>query len=193
MSDYIFLIVGASGSGKSAISRILQKDYGLKAVQSYTTRPPRYEGEEGHTFITEDEYKELVFSCVACTEIGGYHYCATEQQVDNNDLYVIDPDGVMWLDLCYGGVRTPIVLYIDASRKVRKERMRKRGDSPKEVAFRLKHDRKEFARFEKKAQRQQLRFLSFVIDNNSDDINIAVADVLNIIGSFTSDNTEDKK
>lgn len=193
MSDYIFLIVGASGSGKSAISRILQKDYGLKAVQSYTTRPPRYEGEEGHIFITEDEYRELAFSSVACTEIGGYHYCATERQVDTNDLYVIDPAGVMWLDLCYGGSKTPVVLYIDASRKVRKERMYKRGDSPKEVAFRLRHDRKEFAWFEKRAQRQQLRYMSFVIDNNSDDINIAVADVLNIIGSLTSDNTEDKK
>lgn len=193
MAEYIFLLVGASGGGKSTVSRILQQDYGLKAVQSYTTRPPRYEGEEGHTFITVNDMIELAPHMVAYTVVGEYEYCATEKQISDNDLYVIDPDGVEWMPMCYRGNKTPVVLYYDVPRKIRKERMLKRGDSPKEVAFRLKHDRREFRKFARQAHRQLLPYLSFVIDNSSDDINLAVADTLSIIGSLTSENAEDMR
>ena len=47
----IYLIVVCSGSGKTAITEKLEELYNLKSIQSYTTRPPRYDGETGHTFI----------------------------------------------------------------------------------------------------------------------------------------------
>jgi len=184
MSDYIYLIVGASGSGKSTISRILQNDYGMKAVQSYTTRPPRCSNEEGHIFISDEAFNSL--TPVAFTQIGKYRYCATARQLDMNDIYVIDPEGVYSLERCYEGSKTPIVFYIDAPRKVRRERMMKRGDPLLDIKFRLRNDRRPFAKFKRKAARLLLTYQSFVIDNSSNDINEAVAEVLNIIGSLNT-------
>ena len=182
MSEYICLIVGASGSGKSTISRILQTDYGFKAVQSYTTRPPRSPEEEGHIFVSDEEFDKL--QPVAYTKIGDYRYCATAKQIDMNDLYVIDPSGVYSMECYYHGEKTPIVFYIDAPKKVRRERMKKRGDSKKDIEFRLKHDKRPFKMFRNMAHRFELEYLSFIIDNSSDDINAPVAEILNIMGAF---------
>lgn len=55
----IYLIVGPSGSGKTTIANELKATYGYKAVESYTTRPPRYEGERGHIFVSDEEFDAL--------------------------------------------------------------------------------------------------------------------------------------
>ena len=57
MRKPLFLFVGRSSSGKTTIANILEERYGYKQVQSYTTRPPRYEGEVGHIFVNENEFK----------------------------------------------------------------------------------------------------------------------------------------
>ena len=44
MNNPLFLFVGRSASGKTTIANILEEKYGHKQVQSYCTRPPRYEG-----------------------------------------------------------------------------------------------------------------------------------------------------
>ena len=46
-NNCLFLIVGASGSGKTTIANTLEERYGYKQIQSYTTRPKRYETECG--------------------------------------------------------------------------------------------------------------------------------------------------
>ena len=40
-------IVGKSGTGKSTLVNKLKFKYNLTSVESYTTRPPRYENEQG--------------------------------------------------------------------------------------------------------------------------------------------------
>lgn len=47
----LILLVGASGSGKSTISDIFVNEFGLDAVQSYTTRPPRTPDENDRPYI----------------------------------------------------------------------------------------------------------------------------------------------
>ena len=76
MSKFIFLIIGCSGSGKTAITEKLEELYHLKSIQSYTTRPPRYDGETGHIFVSNEEFDELT-DYVAYTEFAGFRYCAT--------------------------------------------------------------------------------------------------------------------
>ena len=49
----IYLIVGKSGSGKTTLVEALKK-YGYNSIESYTTRPKRFDNETCHTFITED-------------------------------------------------------------------------------------------------------------------------------------------
>ena len=85
MGNCIFLIVGCSGSGKTTITEQLEQKYGLKSIQSYTTRPKRSEDEKGHIFVSDSEVPPKT-DMVAYTEFAGNRYCATAEQVEDNDL-----------------------------------------------------------------------------------------------------------
>ena len=124
----IFLIVGCSGSGKTTITEQLEQKYGLKSIQSYTTRKPRYNGETGHTFVSNDEFDKLT-DMVAYTEFAGNRYCAIAEQVENNDLYIIDPKGVDFFMKAYKGNKTPKIIFISSNLTTRYERMVGRAET----------------------------------------------------------------
>ena len=141
---YIVLIVGESGSGKSTICDELTKRYGLKQVKSYTTRPRRSEDEDGHTFISDEEFDKLEDIC-AYTYFDDHRYCATKEQIDNSDLYIIDPYGIDYFIKEYNGRKIPMVVYIYADKRTRRKRMRKRGDKEYKIRQRIAHDESAFA------------------------------------------------
>lgn len=119
------LIVGRTGSGKDTYAGCLQK-IGLSGVKSYTTRPKRYKTEDTHIFIKEEE-AENYDDLIAYTEINGYKYFATRDQLNTADYYIIDPDGIEYLlkkvpDLNYK------IIYIYTDENIRKERACTRGD-----------------------------------------------------------------
>ena len=79
-SNFILLLVGASGSGKTAAADRLHMLFGWRAVESYTTRPRRNDMETGHRFVSDEEFDELVLNneLVAYTEYNGYnHNCSS--------------------------------------------------------------------------------------------------------------------
>ena len=123
----IYLIVGCSGSGKTAITEKLEELYNLKSIQSYTTRQPRYNGETGHIFISDEEFDKLT-DMVAYTEFAGNRYCSTAEQVENNDLYIIDPKGVDFFMKSYKGNKIPKVIFISSDMTTRYERMKSRAE-----------------------------------------------------------------
>ena len=123
----IFLIVGCSGSGKTTITECLEKKYGLKSIQSYTTRPKRSENEAGHIFVSDKEFNKLT-NLVGYTKFDSNRYCATAEQVETHDLYVIDPKGVDFFMKSYNGSKIPKVIYIDSNMITRYKRMRSRAE-----------------------------------------------------------------
>lgn len=159
----IILLCGESGSGKTTIAKMLEKSYNLKNLESYTTRPKRREEETGHIFLTEKQFGEIkIEDIVAYTEFGGHKYCATQQQVEESDVYIIDKDGIETFKNCYKGTKTPIILYIKTQEEIRKKRMLERGDSLENVEKRLENDKSAF---------EGIELLSdYVINNNSKDL-----------------------
>jgi len=104
----MILIIGRTGTGKDYLARELCKQ-GLSAVCSYTTRPPRFSGEATHLFISPEEAGRITDK-VAVTNINGYEYFATAEQMKGCDIYIIDPNGTSELlkncpdvkfDICY--------------------------------------------------------------------------------------------
>lgn len=150
---YIVLIVGESGSGKSTICDELTKRYGLKQVKSYTTRPRRNEDEDGHTFISDEEFNKLKNIC-AYTYFDNHHYCATREQVDNSDLYIIDPYGIRYFMEKYNGRKIPMVVYIHADTRIRRKRMEKRGDTTYKIRQRMASDELSFMNVDEYAMYQ---------------------------------------
>ena len=139
----ILLLVGESGSGKTTVANKLCRKYGLKQIDSYTTRPPRYAGEGGHTFVTDDEFDQLT-DIVGYTNYNGNRYCATAAQVETHDIYVIDPAGVDFFRTAYHGSKKVVVVELIVDEEKRRERMRMRGDSDHAIEQRIGLDAKIF-------------------------------------------------
>lgn len=139
MDNPIFLLVGKSASGKTTIAEILESQYNLKTVQSYTTRPKRHEDETGHTFISDAEF-DLLEDIVAYTEYNNYRYCATTEQIDDADIYVVDVPGVEVLLENYNSNRPIVILYFDANIRTRIDRMLGRHDCDAQIVSRLYTD-----------------------------------------------------
>ena len=86
------LIMGRTGTGKTTSEEYLSKYFNLKGLKSFTTRPKRDKDDNNHIFISEEEAKQYT-DRVSETTINGYEYFATVDQLDESDIYVIDPLG----------------------------------------------------------------------------------------------------
>lgn len=147
MSDKIALFIGPSGSGKTTIAEYLTKHYGLTQIESYTTRAPRYDGEVGHIFVSNEEFDKLT-GFVAYTEFDGNRYAATAEQVDANDIYVVDVAGAEYFKEKYHRTKKPVVFYFNLPTEVLKQRMLDRGDPIEAIMKRMDNDERMFANVE---------------------------------------------
>ena len=190
MGNCIFLIVGCSGSGKTTITEQLEQKYGLKSIQSYTTRPKRYEDESGHIFVSDEEFDKLT-DMVAYTEFAGNRYCAIAEQVENNDLYIIDPKGVDFFMKAYKGSKTPKIIFISSNLTTRYERMvgraETKGKSHQEAIesslTRIVNDAEEFYDYI-----QGQAWVDYVCKNNSNDkLQVIVDKIFDYISSCESE------
>ena len=148
----LFLIIGRTASGKSSIANLVASEMNLSVLKSYTTRPMR-PGEEhcsDHIFIKEDEFQIYKNSIVAYTEINGYKYFCTKNQLMKADIYVIDPDGYDFLSKQnIAGLRLhPIYISVDS--QTRKERFIFRKGTESAFAKRNESESKQFDEFEKR-------------------------------------------
>lgn len=170
----LLALVGASGSGKSTVAEKLHEKYGLVSIQSYTTRPRRYAGELGHTFITNEEFNNIPpDDMVAYTEFDGNRYCATKQQLKDNDIYIIDPTGI--LNLNRSAVPKKIkIIYLTANEDECLRRMIARGNSSEEAWQRIYHDRVEFAKM------GNVDIDHVLVNNSEGDLNYIVDKVYDI-------------
>lgn len=136
----LYLFVGKSASGKTTVADLLESKYGLKQVQSYTTRPQRYEGEIGHIFVSKEEFYNLG-ELAAYTLYNGYEYGTTFEQLNECSIYVIDPAGVETLLERYHE-RKIVIFYFDTTVYTRINRMLDREDSDMQIVSRLLQDEK---------------------------------------------------
>lgn len=145
-NNFIVLLVGASGSGKTSLAEKTERLYGWKSVMSYTTRPKRFPDEKGHIFVSDEEFDRLVKrnEIVAYTEYSGYRYCATAAQASICQIYVIDIPGILYFRQHYTGPKKILTVLIDLPEGIRRSRMGQRGDTDT-ISTRLETDRVKFS------------------------------------------------
>lgn len=139
INNKLILLVGKSASGKSLVASILDKMYGYKPVESYTTRKPRHFAENGHIFISEEDFINLG-ELAAYTFYNGNRYGVTYEQLNQCNVYVIDVPGVEGLLKNLNGSRPICIIYLEAAVSTRINRMVERGASDHEIISRLLTD-----------------------------------------------------
>lgn len=174
MGDKILLVVGESGSGKTVVAGAMEKLYKLKRVVSYTTRPPRFEGEESYVFLNEHVFHSMPDMC-AVTQFKGHYYGVSADTVNRSDIYVLDPSGVDYFKKDYPGPKTPVVVYIDTPEELRRQRMLARGDSEESIQARIEHDRTVFAGAKEKAD-------GVVLNDSSKTVSVVASEILKMSG-----------
>lgn len=96
----IIAVVGASGSGKTYLSKLLQSEFGVFLIVSYTTRAMREGETEGvDHFYIRDVRRIHRSNMLSYTRFGGREYFALEAQVPPHtpSVYVVDEKGLKFL------------------------------------------------------------------------------------------------
>ena len=184
--DKIICLVGESGSGKSAIAEILEKE-GYNYIQSYTTRPKRYEDERGHIFLDSLPDKDFEIydnNVIADTYFNGFDYWSTKEQYQGkgNSVYVVDVAGIKELRERITDAEI-FVIYLKTDTQTRINRMYERQgfkiieSIPPEVynkvQDRINHDKQVF----------KIIPCDYVVDGNGD-IKEVLKDVMSIIDIY---------
>jgi guanylate kinase len=142
----MILLIGASASGKTEVSKLLRKEYGIVKVVTHTTRAPRVNEKNGvdYYFVTKEEFLALqaknIF--VETAIYNGNFYGCSKREVSDDKCLIVEPNGLRsFLAL---GDQSIVTFLLSATEKTRRERMLLRGDDPAEIDKRLGVDRIDF-------------------------------------------------
>lgn len=135
MRPTILAIVGASGSGKTALSEHL-KEIGIESIVSFTTRDMRdgeVDGRE-HLFVTEAQLpgKDTM---LAYAFFGGYHYWTTISQIPTDGCvsYIIDEKALIEMTEKFGDKVRILPVYIKRDNLTDIERSRRNRDKDRVI------------------------------------------------------------
>jgi sigma-70, region 4 len=157
-SNDLTLIIGRSGTGKSTLEEKLCKDYDLKSIRSYSTRPKRSPDEDSHIFINPSDVDKYP-NKIATTTINGNFYFATKEQLDQSHIYVIDPIGLYELsknfpDLTFNLIYLKLPKY--KHQQYLENRRTNSNETPELQTQRLKSENQQFDEFEDKIKNNSL-------------------------------------
>lgn len=159
------VIIGASASGKTEISKILQNEYGFKKCITTTTRKMRL-NEINHVdyhFISKNEFLfrlgegEFVEHAI----YNDNYYGINSKDISSDALVIVEPNGANTLidKLCSDAY----VVYIETNEDIRKNRMIKRNDDIKDIINRLNNDEEVF-------RVENVKRIDLMVQNNEHDI-----------------------
>ena len=140
MENKIFILLGASGSGKSELSKVF-KEYEISELISHTTRKKRVgENENVYHFVDKNEFDKVDF--IEKVVYSSNHYGLSKDEVEAKlmigDVFTImDAVGVSEMKKLYGDRVKVIYVYTPMSEL--KKRMLTRGDDEVLVDARLNH------------------------------------------------------
>ena len=148
----IIAIIGRTSSGKTYIAKRLSTILGYNEIVSHTTRPMRKKETNGveHWFDTKEEFQNVLDNqtVIAYTKIGEYEYCATLEDIEQDSIYVIDPNGLEYLKTNFGNELDIITVYIYCDDSARKIRSIMRQDLVADWEKRNKAEDRQFMEFE---------------------------------------------
>lgn len=117
-----YILVGASGSGKSTMARILETEFGLRRCITSTTRPPRAGEIDGVDYHFKTHFNPA--EMFEHASFGVHEYGITKDELARGDFIILEPQGVDYYRKHYPRPLTVIQLVrdniqVDAERMAR--------------------------------------------------------------------------
>lgn len=150
----LVILVGKTCSGKSTIAKKLYKNYGIKQIVTYTTRPPR-KGEIqdiSYHFISEEDFQTKIQNDFFAeyktydTANGKWFYGTAKEDVlgtSEDHILILTPAGFKDVKKMLPN-GSYVVLYIYANNSTIRWRLKQRGDSKAEADRRILADNEDF-------------------------------------------------
>lgn len=141
MNKKVIVITGASGTGKTTISRYLEENYNIPHIVTHTTRAPRAGEINGvdYYFESNESFEKKHF--LERVEYSGNKYGSSEEGLQeawkkcNLASIVLDTKGAIAYQKRYG--EAAIIIFMKADKEVVADRLKKRGDGHDRLTKRL--------------------------------------------------------
>ena len=192
------ILVGKSGSGKTTVSKNLEKMFGYKRVVTYTTRPPR-EGEINgvdYWFVPKWDFfmaimnDELMEYQEYEASFGKVSYGSSKldfrkkylKKEEKNRVIVLNPEGVLnvlkKIDFQSSFIEFDDIeiFYLDVSDSVLQKRLETRGDDDKEISRRLTSDAQDVKKIDHLIEEGKIHVI-----NGEDDIDSICKNIIETV------------
>ncbi|WP_125710192.1 guanylate kinase [Lacticaseibacillus porcinae] len=142
MAHRLIVITGATGTGKTTVSRYLTQTYNIQRVMTHTTRPKRYNEVEGIDYAFETPASFDHNHYIEDVTYAGFRYGSSYESLyaawdkHNFASIVLDTKGAITYAQKLGPAVKTLFLTIDDP-AILESRLLERGDDPKMVAARL--------------------------------------------------------
>ena len=167
MDKKIIVITGASGTGKTTISKYLQNTYHIPSVITHTTRLPRVGEKDGVDYYFETKDSFLKNHYLERVEYSGNWYGSSEESLNKTwEKYdtasiVVDTKGAVSYKEKYG--EQAVVIFLEVDLNTVTQRLADRGDDKDRLQARISSDE-----FQRDLQiPAELRGKSYKIINNN--------------------------
>lgn len=139
----MIVLIGASASGKTEISKLLAKKHGFRRIITNTTRPIRdneVDGSDYHFRSVEEFSKLKKENYFIETEFyNGNFYGTSFKDAKLNSVLIVDPNGAN--SIYQKHIKNSIFFYLQTSEEIRAKRMKLRGDKEPLIKKRIEEDR----------------------------------------------------
>ena len=145
MKKTMFILLGASGAGKTTGGIYLKEKLGVPECISDTTRKMRDGEIDGYSYYFKNRLQFFFTRKIEKSNYAGNYYCLSKKEVErkfkeNDKVFLIaDIHGVEQIKNYYKNNPNVdvVVIYFDTTLEVMEERMRARGDSEENIRKRL--------------------------------------------------------
>ena len=144
MDKKIIVITGASGTGKTTISKYLQDTYHIPSVITHTTRLPRAGEKDGVDYYFETKDSFLKNHYLERVEYSGNWYGSSEESLKKTwEKYdaasiVVDTKGAVSYKEKYG--KPAVVIFLEVDLDTVTQRLADRGDDKDRLQARISSD-----------------------------------------------------
>ena len=159
----MLVLVGASASGKTDITKLLIELYGYKKMITTTSRKPRVDEVNGvdYNFVSRKVFENRIKKNTFLEYVlyNDNYYGTPKKGATIEKILIVEPDGAN--HIYKHEIKDTVIILLETDEETRKERMLERGDNLIQTIDRLEKD---FSHFSK----DNLKHIDFIVNTTNE-------------------------